>query len=297
MASDDGGKVRIQQGDRSFVGDIGLQSKMPTRERSILCSPLDQSLRMPSGAAAMGFVATIVDVGTSDPALANCRPDWTATQDLELHGTGWLTEGPIVVDCHLIRLGKKVIIAGAEAYDGRGEDDLDRLIDAIDRRDPALARVAKGLVTFARIPGSAAADKDAYDPSKWVGQVRERATGHTVDGALVDEMGIHVVERGEDTAVAELARTRYVANSIGTINGGAQAMLVNAAAEATSPGFEATDLQIHYLSQVKVGPGRALATVDRVGTDHRVASVHLVDAGADDQLLALATVTLQRPPT
>ncbi len=73
-------------------------------------------------------------------------------------------------------------------------------------------------------------------------------------------------------------------------------MLVNAAAEAASPGFEATDLQIHYLSQVKAGPARATATVDRAAVDHRVVSVRLEDVGNDDQLLALATVTLQRPP-
>ena len=97
--------------------------------------------------------------------------------------------------------------------------------------------------------------------------------------------------------VAELDRTPYVANSVGTINGGAQAVLIEVAAESVHPGFVATDMQLHYLSQVRVGPARTVTTVLRTAPDHAVVSVDLVDAGHDDQLLALATVTLQRPPS
>jgi hypothetical protein len=56
-------------------------------------------------------------------------------------------------------------------------------------------------------------------------------------------------------------------------------------------------MQLHYLSQVRVGPARTATTVLRTAPDHAVVSVELIDAGNDDQLLALATVTLQRPPS
>jgi hypothetical protein len=36
--------------------------------------------------------------------------------------------------------------------------------------------------------------------------------------------------------------------------------------------------------------------VSRDGTDHSVVTVEVVDHGADDQVLALAVVTLQAPP-
>ena len=61
------------------------------------------------------------------------------------------------------------------------------------------------------------------------------------------------------------------------------------------PGLVATDLQLHYLSQVKAGPIRTTGTVRRDAGDHSVVAVEVVDAGNHDRLLTLATVTLQRP--
>jgi len=87
-----------------------------------------------------------------------------------------------------------------------------------------------------------------------------------------------------------------MSNSIGTIFGGAQAALLQFAAEAMRPGMEASDLQLHYLSQVKVGPARTLGSVSRDAADHSVVTVELRDAGNNNQLLALASVVLQRPP-
>jgi acyl-coenzyme A thioesterase PaaI-like protein len=52
-------------------------------------------------------------------------------------------------------------------------------------------------------------------------------------------------------------------------------------------------MQIHFLSQLKVGPARTRGRVLRDATDHAVATVEIVDADNADHLLALATVTLQ----
>lgn len=60
---------------------------------------------------------------------------------------------------------------------------------------------------------------------------------------------------------------------------------------------EAIDLQVHYVSQVKVGPARTLGSVSRDAADHSVVTVELLDVGNDNQLLALATVLLQRCPS
>jgi acyl-coenzyme A thioesterase PaaI-like protein len=87
-----------------------------------------------------------------------------------------------------------------------------------------------------------------------------------------------------------------VRNSFGTINGGVLGAVFQAAGEAARPGQVATDLQIHYLSQVKVGPARTSGSVSRDAGGHSIVSLRAVDAGNDDQLLDLATVTLQDPP-
>jgi acyl-coenzyme A thioesterase PaaI-like protein len=87
-----------------------------------------------------------------------------------------------------------------------------------------------------------------------------------------------------------------VANSIGTINGAVQGLAVQTAAEAMRPALVATDVQIHYLSQVRAGPARTRSSVVRDAPDHSVVVVELLDAGADGRIGARATVTLQRPP-
>jgi acyl-coenzyme A thioesterase PaaI-like protein len=108
---------------------------------------------------------------------------------------------------------------------------------------------------------------------------------------MYERLGAEVVDA--PAGELQLACSPYVANSIGTINGGVLAVLVEVAAEAMCPGRSATDMQIHFLSQLKVGPARTRSSVLRRETDHAVATVEIVDTGNGDQLLALATVTLQ----
>jgi acyl-coenzyme A thioesterase PaaI-like protein len=150
------------------------------------------------------------------------------------------------------------------------------------------------VITYARIPGAAAPGMDDYDPAGWVGEVRHSRARTPAAGTMYERMGLQTVDTR--AGQLELARTPYVSNSIGTINGGALAVLAEAAAEALRPGMVATDMQIHYLSQVKAGPARTVGTVLRDAADHSVVTMQLVDAGNDDQLLAVATVTLQATP-
>ena len=91
-------------------------------------------------------------------------------------------------------------------------------------------------------------------------------------------MGLETVDAAG--GILELDRTPYVTNSIGTINGGSQCVMIEAAAEAICPGMVATDMAVHFLSQLKVGPARSYAKVSRAGDDHSVVSVELVDHGA-----------------
>jgi acyl-coenzyme A thioesterase PaaI-like protein len=295
-----GDRVRGLKGTQNVrgdvVGEMNPTSVLVTPTRCFIRAPLTDAVRNRAGFASAGTLATLIDVGTSDPALAGCKPDWTATQDLSVYGAGQVTEGPIVVNCQLVRVGKKVIVVSAEVYDGHGLEDFAELAAAIDglpvRQDTSVTLAATGLVTFARLPRAAASGVDDYDPGAWVGQVRHRAVSIPAAGSIYDRMSFGVLDA--PTGQLELQRTSYVANSIGTINGGAQAMLIETAAQTVRPELTATDLQIHYLSQVKTGPARSAATVIRDAPDHAVVNIRLVDAGHDDQLLALATVTLQR---
>jgi acyl-coenzyme A thioesterase PaaI-like protein len=285
------------------VADMDVATLLVARDRCVLVAPLVDAVRSPHGGASLGMLVTLADLGASDPALASCRPDWTATMDLSIHAATPIVDGPIVVDCRLLRVGKKVIAVGAEVFDGHGEHDLPALVGALDRdagaggaRPPTPA--ATGIVTFARLPGTAAAGVDDYDPGRWLGEVRRRVpddgAGPVPEGSMYERMGLRVVDAPGGSV--ELDRTGYVINSIGTINGGAQAILVEAAAEAAVPGLVATDVQVHYLAQVGAGPARTASRVLRRRPDHAVVDVRVVDAGRADLTVALATVTLQAPP-
>jgi len=277
-----------------FTSDFGLVSLQLSSARSLMRADLTDKLRSHAGTASLGLLLTVMDYVTSDPALVAASPDWTATQDLSLHAVAGVVEGPVVVDSHLVRAGKKAVVVSADVYDGHGLTDLRELAEAIDTGAAGPTLAARGLVTFARIPRSAAIGADQYTPERWIGTVRERPSV-PIDGSIYSRLGIRVIDT--DTGVLELDRTPFVTNQIGTIMGGVQALLVETAAHGMRPGLVATDMQIHYLSQLRTGPARSRGTVVRDAPDHSVLSIELIDAGADDLLLALTTVILQRPTT
>ncbi len=94
--------------------------------------------------------------------------------------------------------------------------------------------------------------------------------------------------------VVELGNSPYVHNSRGRINGGVLGMVFQGAAEAAVPGHVGSDLHIHYLASARIGPIRTNTIVVREADGHVVCRVQALDAGADDLLVAEATVTLQR---
>ena len=263
-----------------------------------MTAPLIDGVRSWSGHSRLGWVATMVDVATSDPALASCRPDWTATQDLSIYATGWMRGEVAGVDAALMRVGKRTIVVSADIYDVSSVSDIELLQTAIDNGIDGrrLQPIARGLLTFARIPGAAASGDgiEDYNPANWVGDVRRGQLPVAMPGRLNDWIGLQVVDA--EAGVVEVAPNAYVTNSIGTINGGVQAMMVEAAAEVMRPGLVATDVQIHYLAQLSKGPARTTGRVYRDAKDHSVVQIEVLDAGAGDRLLTTATVTLQVPP-
>jgi acyl-coenzyme A thioesterase PaaI-like protein len=286
---------RVTLSSHSFASDFGLASFQPTRERSLMRSEFTDQMRSPAGTASLGFLLTLVDYVTSDPALSVSAPDWTATQNLSLHAADAVRQGPVLIDSNLVRIGKKAVVVSADVYDGRGLRDLAEFARSIDEaaamgeEGPVLA--GRALVTFVRLPRTAATGADDYRPEEWIGRLRERNI-EPVEGDIYSRLRMRVVD--PSAGVMELDLTPFVANMIGTIQGGAQALLVEAAAHAIRPGFVSTDMQLHYLSQVRVGPARSYADVVREASDHCVVNIRLVDAGDDDRLLALTTVTMAR---
>lgn len=94
-----------------------------------------------------------------------------------------------------------------------------------------------------------------------------------------EHVGARIVEPG----VVEMERTPFVTQAAGSLQGGAVALLGELAAE-TLTGLPVMDLDVRYLSAVRVGPGRAIATA----LGQRLVRVEILDRGRDDRLIAIA---------
>jgi acyl-coenzyme A thioesterase PaaI-like protein len=267
-----------------IMRDVAPVTELRAVDHSLTVAPLTDQVRNAAGHAGLGVLAMLCDVTSALVALPAGAPDWTATADLSLHAVEPLDVGPIIVEGRLVRAGQNIVVVGVEVYDGLGGEALD------DAR-----HAAAGLVALARIPRQASLA--TADPRSRLGQ--RIALGDGAPGLsmpVLDQIGLRVVDA--TGGVVELEKTDYVRNSFGTINGGVLGMVFQGAAEAAVQArghpFVATDVLIHYLAQTKAGPARTATRVLRLAADHAVCHVRAVDAGNDDLLLAVATVTLQR---
>jgi acyl-coenzyme A thioesterase PaaI-like protein len=280
--------------EHHVLRDLQVTTELVTAERSVSLAPVPDSARNAAGAASLGFLVAILDTNAASLALGAAHPDWTATADLSLHATGWLTEGPVLVDTRLERAGSNLVVVTTRLFDGMGRADLDDLARGGDPQFLS-ATVAHGLLTFARIPARASVAAGRFDPSAAIGQRRQvTPTAPSSPAPLTERIGLEVVDAAH--GVVELHNSDYVRNSFGTINGGVLGFVFQGAAEAAVPELVATDVQIHYLAQAKAGPARTSVEVLRRSGDHAVCTVRAVDAGNDQRVLALATVMLQPPP-
>lgn len=279
---------------RNFCSDLNLTSRLIDRERCLMFAPLTDDIRSARQTCRLGILATMMDVAASDPVLAAWSHDWTATQNLSLSSVCLLTEGPIVVDARLLSVGNKSISVSADIYGGRGTEDIDALQERIDHPVPdrsSLDVVARGFATFSRISRLARNGVEDYDPNLWLGAIRRRSSGCSDIALLNDRIGLTVCDSG--AGIVEVANSPYVANSTGTINGGVQAVIAEAAAEAMRPGMMVTDLQIHYVTPLRTGPARTVGCVMRDASDHSAVLIRLRDVGDCEKIAAIATVILQ----
>ena len=227
--------------------------------------PVDDVVRDASGAVSLGALATVVDMACARVSFTAADPHWIATADLSIATSDRPTDGIVHVETKLARAGSKLIGIAIDLH-GAGT----------------------GFATFVRIPREAS----DVNTERRMAPIGERMTmsleGPPPTRPMIELMDLRVVD-----GAVELERSDYVRNSFRTINGGVMGFLVCHAAE-NATGLVASDLVLRYLGQTKVGPARATASIVRQRDDHAVADVTVVDAGAEDALMARATVTLTR---
>ena len=269
--------------EHHVLRDFRVTTERISRRLTICSSPLVPEIAHASGRPRVGALAAIIDLAGAATAIASVTPDWIATADLSFSSGDPIVEGPIVVAAHLVRAGSNVIVVRVDVGDGHGNDD-----------SATMRPAGRGLMTFARIPGSASASSGRVIPESSPKQ--SSALPHSgFRLPLFEQLGVRIIDAAR--GVIEIDRTDYSRNSFGSLNGGVIAIAAEAAADALvgtlHTGFAAVDVSVTYLSQTRSGPGRTSATLVRADAHDAVVEVRLLDAGNDDQLLALSTVVLK----
>lgn len=237
-----------------YIQDLDLSCEATGDDTATGEASVGPFLRGPTGAVRLSVLATLADVVAGLPACRATAPRLALTLDIAVHSVGQPTGDRVRLAARLLKAGRNTIAAAVD------------VVDASSGMPVAVCHL-----TFVPSPRP----QDTAPVLR--GGMRMRGT---LDAPLPEQVGARVSAPG----VAEIDHRPYVTQNSGTLQGGIVALLAELAAESLAGGALA-DLDTRYLSAVRTGPGRAVAT--RAGAD--LLRVEVRDAGADDRLAAAAT--------
>jgi len=219
-----------------------------------------------------GILGILIDAAGGELAVSAARPGWVATSDLVYHVLRPVSGGVVEARPSLLRETRSTLVLEVDVACDSGP-------------------VGLATMTFARLEAR--------------GEVQRMGAGRDeprTDFALassrlrrpfLDAIGARLVDR--DAGVVELPLSPYVGNSLGALQGGAVATLIDVAAEEAARSVSgepmvSADLAINYLSLGRSGPIRTRTRVLRRTPSGVLVRVELRDAGAGDRLLTVGTV-------
>lgn len=216
-------------------------------------------VRGAAGGVRPSLLATVADVAGGTPACRATAPRLALTLDIAVRVVDQPPGDRVRVAARVLKVGRNTVAT------------------AVDMTDPASGRpVALCHLTF--MPSPRPQD---LAPALFGGM----RTDGSISVPLPELVGARVPAPG----MAEVDLCPYVVQGSGALQGGVVALLAELAAESLGGG-PVVDLDTRYLSTVRVGPGRAVAT--DVGGGLR--RVEIRDAGAGDRLAAVATARVAR---
>ena len=232
----------------------------------------------PTGVVRTGLLATLVDTAGGEGAIRAAKPNWVATSDLVLHGIRPVVQGIVQTRILLLRRTRSTVVLEVELSVGDEAVGLATMTFAVLEAQTEVQRMGTGSYaprTDFALPGS----------------------GLT---ARIDEtLGVCTLDRA--AGIVELPLTSYVANSLGALQGGAAALLLElggeaAGSEALGQDVTTRDLAVNYLRLLRKGPARTRARVLRVRRNEALVRVELRDAGDEDRLCTVATALVETHP-
>jgi uncharacterized protein (TIGR00369 family) len=259
--------------DRHLLRDLRLSFEHVDEHTSVAWMPVVPELTARDGSARAGALATLVDVIGGGLAARTAQPDWIATADLTLHLTGAATSGSVEARGRVAHAGRTTVVIEVGLCDEEG------------------AQIGLATMSFARLPRRDE-NPDLAD-SMTTGASSMALASSGLQGSLLEEIGITVVDPASGTVESPVRD--WSRNSLGSMQGGAVAVVIDAAAEAASdvasPGeVIVSDLQLTYLALARVGPIRARAEVLDVRPGVVMLHVEAIDTGSDNRLTTIGRV-------
>jgi acyl-coenzyme A thioesterase PaaI-like protein len=239
---------------KMFIGDLGFSQRFDgdTMRGEI---EITDELRVPGTELVRSSVlATLADVVTGVPATRHTHPRFALTLDLTVQGLAAAHGDRLEMVGRVLKAGTSIVATEA-SFTEPGSGQL----------------VAYSYVTFVRAPRP-------QDVSPVLSTEPRHFGPNNFTRPFAEQLGAKVLSPG----VVHMERDPYVQQPTGTIQGGAVALMGELAAESLL-GAPVVDLDVRYLSAVRVGPARTSA----VALDASTARVEIRDAGNDDRLATL----------
>jgi acyl-coenzyme A thioesterase PaaI-like protein len=197
-------------------------------------------------------LATIADCVAGIPAGLMITPTMSVTLDIVVRIVAPARGDRLELKGDLVKVGRSTVAGEVFFYDAE-----------------TMATVAYSYATFMGSPRP----QDLAPPF-----TRGMRTVGSMEEPFPEHVGAHILEPG----VVEIERTPFVVQAAGSLQGGIVALIGEMAAESLL-GSPVIDLDVRYLSAVRVGPGLATATALGDG----VARVEVRDLGRDGRLTSL----------
>ena len=234
-----------------------------------------------SGHPRLGVLATLVDVVAGETAIRTVLPNWAVTSDLSLYVGELPREGALEAALEIRRAGRQTIV-------------LEVTLSA----KGAPAPCGLSTLTFMVLPARAGDTKAENFAA--AGNTERSQLGSAKDGfdqPIGEAIGL--IPDPADPTCTRLPMRPYLVNSVGALQGGAGATLIEwaaerFAAEALGAPVRMRSLDIHYLKLGRVGPICARVRKIAETSSGLLVRVELRDEGSEADLMTLATLLVER---
>jgi uncharacterized protein (TIGR00369 family) len=265
--------------DRHLLRDLRLSFEHGENFTSRAWMPVVPELCSDDGAVRAGALATLVDVIGGGLAATVAHPGWIATADLTLHVVTSVTSGSVEASARVAHAGRTTVVIEVELH-----DDAD-------------AEVGIATMSFAVLPRRD--ENPDITTSMTTGASTMALTGSGMHGSILDELEVRVIDAARGDLEAPVGE--WSLNSLGAMQGGAVATIVDAAAEtaaraASGEPLVVRDIQLTYLALARVGPIRTRVEVLGARPGAVTAHVEMIDTGAASRVTSVARVVATSSP-